>query len=105
MKHRYLPILAAVVFAVATLPVFSQVLDRPTLYRLERTSTFQRGCFPPCMCPALETVPIIGTFRLNLITVGDVFDFYEVTGVRFKYQPSNGQVVEVTGSGTYAVST
>jgi len=57
------------------------------------------------MCPALETVPIVGTFRLNLITVGDVFDFYEVTGVRFKFQSSSGEAVEVTGSGTYAVST
>lgn len=105
MNHRYRPILAAVVFALATLPGFSQVLDHPTLYRLERASTFQRGCFPPCMCPVMETAPTVGTFRLNLVTVGDVFDFYEVTAVRFKVQSSSGEVVEVTGSGTYAVST
>lgn len=105
MNPPYRSMLAAVAFAAATLPVFSQVLDKPTLYRLERTSTIQRGCFPPCMCPMLESVPIVGTFRLALITVGNVFDFYEVTGVRFKFQWNNGEVVEVTGSGSYAVST
>jgi hypothetical protein len=105
MNHRHRLIVAAVVLAAATLPGFSQVLNNPILYRLERTSTFARGCFPPCMCPVLETNPIAGTFRLSLVTVGDVFDFYEVTGVRWKLQRSNGEVVEVTGSGTYAVST
>jgi hypothetical protein len=105
MTHRYRSILAAVVFAAATLPAVSQVLDKPTLYRLERTSTFKRGCFPPCACPMLETAPVVGTFRLDLITVGNVFDFYEVTGVRFKVRRVTGEVLEITGSGTYAVST
>jgi hypothetical protein len=105
MDHRYRPVLAAAVFAAATLPLFSQALDHPTLYRLERTSTFKRGCFPPCMCPVLESDSIGGTFRLSLISVGDVFDSYEVTGVRFKFQRTTGEVVEVTGTGTYAVST
>ena len=105
MNLRYRPILAALVFAAATLPAFSQVLDKPTLYRLERTSTFMRGCFPPCMCPVMESAPIAGTFRLALISVGNVFDFYEVTGVRFRLQRNTGEVVEITGSGTYAVST
>jgi hypothetical protein len=105
MSHRHRLIVAWVVLIAATLPAFSQVLDRPTLYRLERTSTFQQGCFPPCLCPMMETAPIVGTFRLALITVGNVFDFYEVTRVRFKVQRTNGEVVEITGSGTYAVST
>ena len=104
MRHRLRPI-AAVVLATAALPAFSQVLDRPTLYRLERTSTFKKGCFAPCMCPMQETAPLRGTFRLTLISVGNVHDFYEVTGVRFRAQRSNGEVVEITGSGTYAVST
>jgi hypothetical protein len=53
----------------------------------------------------LESAPLAGTFRLALVSVGNVFDFYEVTGVRFKFQRATGEVVEVTGSGTYAVST
>lgn len=105
MRHRIRPLAAAVVLATAALPAFSQVLDRTTLYRLERTSTFKKGCFEPCMCPMQETALLKGTFRLTLITVGNVHDFYEVTGVRFKVQRSNGEVIEITGSGTYAVST
>jgi hypothetical protein len=105
MIHRSRPLLAVVVFAAAALPAIAQALDRPTLYRLERTSIFQRGCFAPCLCPVLETEPIAGTFGLTLSSVGDVFDVYEVTGVRFKFQRTTGEIVEVTGSGTYAVST
>jgi hypothetical protein len=105
MNHRFRAMLAATVLLTATPPVFSQVLASHTLYRLERTSTIQRGCFPPCLCPMLESAPIAGTFRLALVSVGDVFDFYDVTGVRLKFQRASGEVVEVTGSGTYAVST
>ena len=103
MRHR--PIIAAAVLATATLPALSQVLDRPTLYRLEPASTFKRGCFAPCMCPMQESSLLKGTFVLSLVAVGNMTDFYDVTGVRLKFQRSTGEVVEVTGSGTYAVST
>ena len=96
-------VVAAVALAAA--PVSAQVLDRPTLYRLGPASTFERGCFNPCDCPSGERVRVTGTFRLALITVGNVFDFYEVTGVRWKVHRSNGETVEITGSGTYAAST
>lgn len=105
MTHRFRAALAAAVLVTAALPAFSQVPNNAALYRLERTSKLQRGCFAPCLCPMLESAPIAGTFRLVLVSVGDVFDFYEVTGVRFKYQRATGEVVPVTGSGTYAVST
>ena len=105
MRHPIRIVVAAIIVFAAASPAFPQVLDRPTLYRLERTSTFKKGCFEPCMCPMQETASLRGTFRLTLISVGNVHDFYEVSGVRFKVQRSNGEVVEVTGSGTYAVST
>ena len=95
---------AVALLVFATTVCLAQVLDRPTLYRLERGSTFQRGCFPPCMCPIMETVPLTGTFRLALVTVGNVFDFYEVRGVRFRVR-GNGLDLPITGSGTYKVST
>jgi hypothetical protein len=85
-------------------PASAEPLDKPTLYRLEHATTFERGCFNPCDCPSGERVPVTGTFRLALVAVGNVFDFYEVTGVRWKVHRSNGEVVEITGSGTYAVS-
>ena len=76
----------------------------PRLYRLERSSTFQRGCFPPCLCPYMETAPLSGTFRLALVTVGDVFDFYEVSRVAWKAQRSNTDAIPIAGSGSYKVS-
>ena len=103
--NRTRAILAAGVLLAATSPVSSQVLNRPTLYRLKPTSTLTRGCFPPCLCPVQESGPITGTFVLSLVSVGDVYDFYDVTGVRLKFKRSNTEVVEITGSGTYAVST
>ena len=105
MRHRSRPIIAAAVLAIATLPALSQVLDRPTLYRLEPASTFKKGCFAPCACPVMESSLLKGTFVLSLLSVGNVHDFYEVRSLRFKFQRSTGEVVEVTGSGTYSVST
>src|SRR5262245_25625264 len=105
MNRRSRSVLAAAALAAAALPALAQPLEQPTLYRLERSSTIQSGCFAPCMCPVQENYPLTGTFRLSLISVGNVFDFYEVTGVRFKYRRANAEVVEITGSGTYAVST
>jgi hypothetical protein len=102
---RRIQIAAAAVLVAAALPVLAQALDRPTLYRLDRNSTFQRGCFPPCMCPLLETAPVTGTFVLDPITVGDVFDFYTVRGVRLAVHRTNADVLPITGSGAYAVST
>lgn len=105
MIHRFRhAAVAAVLLTLATGLCTAQVLDHPTLYRLERGSTFQRGCFPPCKCPVMEAVPITGTFRLELVTVGDVFDFYEVTAVRWKVRRNSGDLL-ITGSGTYKVST
>lgn len=104
MRRRHFPIVALALLAAA-LPAAAQVLDRPTLYRLDRGSTFQRGCFPPCECPMMQTVPVTGTFRLELVSVGNVFDFYEVKGVRLTVRLSNTDTLRITGSGTYAVST
>jgi hypothetical protein len=105
MRHRSRSIIAAAVLAAATLPALSQAPDRPLLYRLEPTSTFKKGCFAPCMCPMQESSVLKGTFVLSLVSVGNMTDFYDVTGIRFKFQRSTGEVVTVTGSGTYAVST
>jgi hypothetical protein len=83
----------------------AQVLDRPTLYRLERGTTFQRGCFPPCMCPIMEAAPVTGTFRLELVSVGDIFDYYRITRIHWKVRRHDGEILTITGSGDYYVST
>lgn len=51
-------------------------LEGTTRFVLLRESQFQRGCFPPCMCPLLETIPLRGTFDVTLVGIGDVTDFY-----------------------------
>lgn len=100
-------IAAALLLAgLATSNVFAQFYDgRPRLYRLEPGSTFQRGCFPPCMCPYLESAPLSGTFHLALANVGNVFDFYEVSRVHWKAPLSNAEVTRITGAGYYKTST
>lgn len=74
------------------------------LYRLEPRSTFQQGCFPPCMCPLMESAPLEGTFELALVSIGDVFDFYAVEDVRW-LAPSPSVDHTARGSGSYKVST
>lgn len=105
MIRRRFSIGAFVVLAAAAIPASAQVLDKPTLYRLERASSFQRGCFAPCDCPMMMSVPVTGTFRLELISVGNVFDFYQVDALRLKVHLPGGDTLTITGSGTYAVST
>jgi hypothetical protein len=87
-------------------PAAAQLHDgRARLYRLEPGSTFERGCFPPCQCPSLGAAPLAGTFRLGLEAVGDVFDFYEVSRVRWKVLRPYADAIPITGAGRYQVST
>jgi hypothetical protein len=92
--------------ATSAAPSAAQVvLEHPTLYRLTSDSTFQRGCFPPCACPVMQTSPITGTFFLELISVGDVHDFYTVRDISWKVHVQNSDATPIEGGGTYAVST
>lgn len=74
------------------------------LYRLDQRGTFQQGCFPPCMCPLMESTSLEGSFELALVSVGDVFDFYSVEAVRW-LAPGPSLDHSVRGSGSYKVST
>ena len=41
------------------------------IYRLNPESTYQFGCFPPCLCPILVQQGVAGTFKLKFAgTVG-----------------------------------
>ena len=105
IRPRGLVLLAVQISLISTSPLPAQsYAPGARLYRLERASTFQRGCFAPCLCPVLETAPLAGTFRLTLASVGDVFDFYEVSRVAWKAQRSNADAIPITGSGHYKVS-
>src|SRR5262245_11844363 len=102
MRHDSL--LAAITAFFSLTFLTSTEASATVLYRLERTSTFQQGCFPPCECPLLETATLQGSFEFALITVGDVFDFYEVKDVRWIAEGPAGDH-GIRGSGYYKMST
>ena len=103
-SHTRGALVAAGLIAAAVSTTDAQV-NAARLYKLEPASTFQQGCFAPCLCPYLQTAPLRGTFRLELITVGNVFDFYEVSHIRWRALPSNTQAIPIAGDGFYKVST
>src|SRR5438045_2542557 len=73
-----------------------------TLYRLNEDSTFQQGCFPPCLCPIMISVPVKGTFVLTPTGFGELFNTYAVTDVNWLVS-IGGSNTTVTGSGTYII--
>src|SRR5436190_9572177 len=73
-----------------------------TLYRLNKDSTFQQGCFPPCLCPIMMAVPVKGTFVLTPTGFDGLFNTYAVTDVNWLVS-IGGSNITVTGSGTYKI--
>jgi hypothetical protein len=74
----------------------------PTVYRLEPGSTFQQGCFPPCLCPILQTVDLRGTFNLTPAGFDGLFSAYDVTDVNWIVSLGDS-ALRITGAGTYRV--
>ena len=73
-----------------------------TLYRLNADSSFEQGCFPPCLCPVMTDVPARGTFLLTPTGFDGLFNTYAVTNVNWIVS-INGTATVITGSGTYKV--
>jgi len=72
-------------------------------YRLGGQSSFQQGCFPPCMCPIMEAKAARGTFKL---TYGGInpqgIHRYAVDNVNWTL-PTFGPMVRIVGSGVYHI--
>lgn len=100
MPHlRPLRFAALTVFAM----LVSSTAPAAVRYVLQPPATFQQGCFAPCMCPVMETDGLFGSFQLQLLSVGDVYDFYAVNDVHWlALGPSVSHAI--AGSGTYKVS-
>jgi hypothetical protein len=75
--------------------------DASTIYRLNADSSFQQGCFPPCMCPIMGT-GLRGTLVLTSTGFDGLFNTYAVTDVSWTLG-SGDREQRVTGSGTYKV--
>src|SRR3989442_7715052 len=73
-----------------------------TLYRLNEDSTFQQGCFPPCLCPIMIAVPVKGTFVLTPTGFDGLFNTYAVTDVNWLVS-IGGSNTTVTGSRAYKI--
>lgn len=77
-------------------------LTSPTLYRLDRGSTYQSGCFEPCLCPMLEQAPVRGTLRLAPAGSDWLYDYYKVSEVNWTVAFGDSDL-RITGSGTYTI--
>jgi hypothetical protein len=73
-----------------------------TLYRVNKDTTFEQGCFPPCLCPITVSVPVKGTFVFTPTGFDGLFDTYAVTDVNWLIS-MGGTNATVTGSGSYKV--
>lgn len=77
--------------------VYAEQLLRPSTLTLET-------CLPPCACPSRGFEgPLHGTFQLSLLGIGSVFDFYEITDVRFS-SDLGLRDVRLIGGGVYRYS-
>src|SRR6266699_602270 len=93
----------AALFLLGVVPLSTPASPQTgTLYRLNEDSTFQQGCFPPCLCPIMIAVPVKGTFVLTPSGFDGLFNTYAVTDVNWLV-PIGGNNTTVTGSGTYKV--
>jgi hypothetical protein len=72
----------------------------PVTYVLTQGSTFEYGCFGPCECPVFVRSPVTGTFRLTKTGSDPLYDYYDVSDVRWKV-PGTSTSMSVVGSGTY----
>jgi hypothetical protein len=52
------PVAVACVMAVATGGAMAQTVTNTVLYQLDKDSSFEQGCFPPCLCPTWTPVPV-----------------------------------------------
>jgi hypothetical protein len=94
--------LALALGALCSVPSFAQTPPTaPRIYRLA-TSTFQKGCFAPCMCPVMWNGTVQGTFVLTADGSDGLFEKYVVNEVNWIVKLPDGEV-RITGSGTYRV--
>jgi hypothetical protein len=74
----------------------------PTLYRLNPSTAYELGCFPPCLCPDTIIQPVRGTFLLRPTGFDGLFKTFSVTNVHWSFT-NNGAATSVTGGGTYKI--
>jgi opacity protein-like surface antigen len=95
-------VLAASALASVSGAANAQTVTITALYRLDKDSSFEQGCFPPCECPVMLGAPVTGTFLLTPSGYDGLYNTYAVTRVNLRV-PFNSADMIVTGSGSYKV--
>jgi hypothetical protein len=93
----------AVLLAAAAPALAQTATDAlPVLYRLDKGTGYEQGCFPPCLCPVVFNETVKGTLVLTPAGVDPLFTNYTVTGINWMVT-LGGTDTFVTGSGTYRI--
>ena len=99
---RLLPRILPAIMAAAVCLSLPAVARAAVLYELDGASSYQEGCFDPCMCPIMMNDTLKGTFLLAPAGGEGDPDVYAVTGVAWGYRRGEAWV-QVAGSGTYTL--
>jgi hypothetical protein len=94
-------VIAGVLLTVCSI-AGAQTAAPATIYRLNQKSTYQEGCFPPCLCPISQPASVNGTLILTPDKPVAAFAVYGVTDVNWRFVLGNREV-QVTGFGTYEI--
>jgi hypothetical protein len=98
----WMGVIVGVLLTICSLAGAQTVAAAPTIYRLNQKSTYQEGCFPPCLCPISQPASVSGTLILTPDKPGAAFPTYSVTEVNWRFVLGNREV-QVTGFGTYEI--
>lgn len=72
------------------------------ILRLTPETTFQQGCFPPCLCPLTEEKPAIGVMKVVYAGQVNGLHVYSVQDVNWRVD-SYDPPLHVFGSGVYRI--
>jgi hypothetical protein len=100
---RILGVASVIGIAILALsvPSVQAQTDKPMQYKLEPASAFETGCFNMCACPII-THPLKGTFTLEHTGFDPLFDYYNVSNVRWVVSDATTYFT-IMGSGTYKI--
>ena len=99
-----LPVVVISVLLAATGLASAQTTSAtlPILYRLDKGSEYEQGCFGPCLCPVLISTGTAGTFVLTPAGFDGLYNNFKVTDVNWIVSVGGTDML-VSGSGTYKV--
>jgi hypothetical protein len=96
------PVLAITGVALACASFLAHAQVTSTLYVASPGTTYQSGCFPPCLCPIMVAAPVSGTLRLTPAPTSGEPQTFAVTDIAMRVV-IGGVEQSITGSGSYAV--